>query len=238
MGIFIKHSPCPKCGSRDNLAEYSDGGGFCFGCGYNPQPTTFNPSNTCLESIKPTPPKPILGSGSSSPIASSWASKYGITTDEFYGNGWGYSRETNQAIFPIKDENQEVVCYQARNFYKGAKSKYTNYGDKERGHAFFGGGKSVLVLTEDVLSAIKVFRFVDSLALLGTHLSDKKLSFIKPKKYTEVSVWLDPDKWKEAIAITKTLQLVGYKSRAILSEKDPKEHTNEEIVAYLQLDKS
>ena len=25
--------PCPKCGSRDNLARYEDGHGFCFGCG-------------------------------------------------------------------------------------------------------------------------------------------------------------------------------------------------------------
>ena len=30
----IAHEPCPQCGSRDNLARYSDGHGFCFGCGY------------------------------------------------------------------------------------------------------------------------------------------------------------------------------------------------------------
>lgn len=30
----IAHEPCPECGSRDNLARYSDGHGFCFGCGY------------------------------------------------------------------------------------------------------------------------------------------------------------------------------------------------------------
>lgn len=28
----IGHEPCPACGSRDNLARYSDGHGFCFGC--------------------------------------------------------------------------------------------------------------------------------------------------------------------------------------------------------------
>lgn len=31
---FIGHEPCPKCGSRDNLARYNDGHGWCFGCGY------------------------------------------------------------------------------------------------------------------------------------------------------------------------------------------------------------
>jgi len=29
---FLRHEPCPACGSRDNLARYSDGHGFCFGC--------------------------------------------------------------------------------------------------------------------------------------------------------------------------------------------------------------
>lgn len=31
---FIAHEPCPECGSRDNLARYSDGHAHCFGCGY------------------------------------------------------------------------------------------------------------------------------------------------------------------------------------------------------------
>ena len=31
---FIHHEPCPNCGSKDNLARYSDGHGYCFGCEY------------------------------------------------------------------------------------------------------------------------------------------------------------------------------------------------------------
>ena len=31
---FIAHEPCPKCGSKDNLARYTDGHAWCFGCGY------------------------------------------------------------------------------------------------------------------------------------------------------------------------------------------------------------
>lgn len=34
MATFVKHTSCPKCKSRDNLAIYSDSGAFCFGCGY------------------------------------------------------------------------------------------------------------------------------------------------------------------------------------------------------------
>lgn len=29
---FIQKEPCPACGSRDNLARYSDGHAYCFGC--------------------------------------------------------------------------------------------------------------------------------------------------------------------------------------------------------------
>jgi len=31
---FVGHEPCPACGSKDNLARYSDGHGYCFGCEY------------------------------------------------------------------------------------------------------------------------------------------------------------------------------------------------------------
>lgn len=31
---FLRHEPCPKCGSRDNLARYTDGHAYCFGCNY------------------------------------------------------------------------------------------------------------------------------------------------------------------------------------------------------------
>ena len=32
MGKFIRHEPCPKCGSRDALARYEDGTGYCWSC--------------------------------------------------------------------------------------------------------------------------------------------------------------------------------------------------------------
>lgn len=31
---FLRHAPCPECGSKDNLGIYTDGHGYCFGCGY------------------------------------------------------------------------------------------------------------------------------------------------------------------------------------------------------------
>lgn len=31
---FVAHESCPSCGSRDNLARYTDGHAYCFGCNY------------------------------------------------------------------------------------------------------------------------------------------------------------------------------------------------------------
>ena len=34
MANFVKHEPCPECGSKDNLARYDDDSAYCFGCKY------------------------------------------------------------------------------------------------------------------------------------------------------------------------------------------------------------
>ena len=39
QGTFIQHEACPECGSKDNLARYSTGQGYCFGCSYWEAPT-------------------------------------------------------------------------------------------------------------------------------------------------------------------------------------------------------
>lgn len=36
---FVAHEPCSKCGSKDNLARYSDGHGYCYGCLHYEHPT-------------------------------------------------------------------------------------------------------------------------------------------------------------------------------------------------------
>lgn len=41
---FLKHEPCPSCGSKDNLARYTDGHGFCFGCNHYEPATDAEPN--------------------------------------------------------------------------------------------------------------------------------------------------------------------------------------------------
>ena len=59
MANFLRHEPCEKCGSKDNLAIYDDGSSHCFtpGCGYRggasttPKPETSNMSLIDIEYI-------------------------------------------------------------------------------------------------------------------------------------------------------------------------------------------
>lgn len=54
----IGHEPCPSCGSRDNLARYDDGHGYCFSCSHYehgdgaPSPTNRRRTSMGLEMIQ------------------------------------------------------------------------------------------------------------------------------------------------------------------------------------------
>ena len=53
---YVRKEPCPECGSKDNLAIYDDGHGYCFGCGYTMQPQKDKPRKSFVKSVK----KPLL----------------------------------------------------------------------------------------------------------------------------------------------------------------------------------
>lgn len=53
---FIRHEPCPSCGSKDNLARYDDGHAFCFGCSYHEK----SPSIPSLKVVQSDQPKDLV----------------------------------------------------------------------------------------------------------------------------------------------------------------------------------
>ena len=46
-------------------------------------------------------------------------------------------------------------------------------------------------------------------------------------------IWLDPNMKKQMVSEARKAELMGLGSRVVFSEKDPKEHTMEEIKEYL-----
>lgn len=81
---------------------------------------------------------------------------------------------------------------------------------------------------EDILSAIKVGRYCDSLALLGSYLPTTLTELLKT--YDTVYIWLDHDKLQTSIkAMRSFTQTTGKVIKVIDTAADPKEIPGAEI---------
>ena len=58
---FLRHEPCPSCGSKDNLARYDDNHAYCFGCNhYEHAEPTDTIINTNMNELTNIESKPII----------------------------------------------------------------------------------------------------------------------------------------------------------------------------------
>lgn len=235
MPHFVKHSPCPKCYSRDNLGHYSDGSAWCFGCGYFKSPT-LSPYVTEKqqeeeEELSITLPSDVTQDYP--PHALEWA-KLPITL--LRKNNVYYSAYRNQLIFEFQDANNHTLAYQARNLSPVSKGKrYYTAGDVNSLLPIYASGLSerLLILVEDCLSAITISALGrDAMPLLGSGITRQKLSRLR-HLYDTLEVWLDADMWPKAQTIVKQAQLVGFKATARYSKEDPKHLSAEEIKKVL-----
>lgn len=235
MAHFLRHTNCPECGSRDNLALYSDGGGHCFGCGYHIRPTAEGiwKDRTVVkeqqeEGIRPLPID--FGQDFSEEVLT-WCKQYGILVPELLYRNVGYSASMNQLIFTWKEKDR-IVLWQARNFYKGRK-KYFTGGEKDDVLPIYPAKRDVdamgtMVLVEDAISSIKIARQFDSMPVLGATLNPRSIAALKPF-YGSLVVWLDGNKYDQAQKIARQAQMIGIPARAIYTEADPKEYDDEFI---------
>ena len=227
MSNFIKLGPCPHCGSKDNRAEYTNGY-WCFGCSkYEPKNDTESLRNRYRTGKNIT--KEILNTTGDIPMKPmQWLLKYNITQEEIkkYGISWE----------PIK---KLLVLIQRKDYWQGrnfgfSKIKYMSSGNKPL--TIYGEG-GILLVVEDVLSAIKIARLRHegycATPLLGSSLS-KQAEHQLVKRYKHIYVWLDRDKAKAAVNIRNKLRSKGVESRVIISPLDPKEYNKTEISEWLK----
>jgi len=173
-----------------------------------------------------------------SPKAQIWLEKYGITDDEANKFRFGMLPHRNRLLLPVYDSNDSLVYYQTRYLDKPTKQnpKYLNVRASGAKNVFFicnHRATDLCILVEDILSAIKVGRQVDSIALLGSYIPPRIVDILQG--YARVCIWLDPDKRAEALKYSKQLNaLLGVPVTPIISPKDPKEHSNVEIATFVQ----
>lgn len=246
MAKFVGHESCPSCGSRDNLARYSDGSAWCFGCHYKERgdkspfvgerdrqtETTLHRDGGEYGVQLPDDATNILGEP-----AQHWLDVYGISMESCLRAGFKWSPYWEQLLMPFYDGDGTLCCVQAKNFNpkRASKAKYYNTGEKSESRTIYhldGRSSSTLVLTEDAVSALKVSLVADAKPLLGTSIPREQLAAFKGP-YSRLVVWLDADKWREGRAIADSAKLLGLSTKTLLTDKDPKEYDLETIKGLL-----
>lgn len=242
---YVGHKPCPKCGSKDNVYRYPDGHEFCFGrCGYVKQaPLTKDVICALLKEKEDHEAKavdriwsiPAYAEDATETLADpglTWIKKYGIWNDEIQEHGILWSKSQEQLIFPIYENAYacDVIAWQARNFKPNSR-KYLTFGKIDEILHILGLTKhtnSDIIIVEDMVSAIKVSRHFRCMPLFGSGCSRAKLTRLR--RYSEcLKFWLDADKFGTSMKMAKVAAQLGFKTSVIHTEKDPKEHTNEQI---------
>jgi len=237
---LIRHEACPKCKAlgkdrnNDNLGIYSDGHMWCFSCDYY-VPT--NPIKRFREKESRDAPKgepntlPYDVSNEISERASTWCREYGISDNTLKRNYVLWSENQQRLIFPYYIEG-ELQAWQGRYFGNENKPKWFTQGDIDNILYTLGKPTQTICLVEDIVSAIKIASHIHSSPLFGSHISNNRFTRLS-RYYKDVYIWLDPDKRKEAIKFASKGRLFGLDCKVIVSDRDPKEHTHEEIQGYL-----
>jgi len=168
--------------------------------------------------------------------AQAWVGQY-ITTTEAIDNEITYSHDWQRVILPVYEDGK-LIFWQARAVHPGQSPKYISVKGVPKPMAWKHSSnkkwQGCIVIVEDILSAIKVSRVVDSVALLGTSPDIDCLSE-RLKEYNYVGIVLDPDAagTTKSIELHKRLSLVcrGKVIRWLGHTKQPKEMDNAELEA-------
>lgn len=172
-----------------------------------------------------------------------WLQKAGVTapTAEFYGIG--YSPSTNRVIIPVWEDMQQVAVL--ARAVDGTKPKYI--AAMRSSNEYFTSATepteaATVVVTEDVLSAIRCGATYRSYALLGTGAGPTTIAGLSKRLETvagaspTVAVWLDPDKAGRSASkkYIRALRLAGWDAHAVLSDRDPKYYSNADIKEFVE----
>ena len=130
-------------------------------------------------------------------------------------------------------KNGELVYWQGRAVFDGQKPKYINP-EVNKSNVLFKIHYSfdAIVITEYILSCIRISKFMSAATPIGTKLSTPQA--VQLAMYKHVLIWLDPDKAGRAATYSmgKTLGLLTNVVK-LRSKLDPKLLTNTQIKEVL-----
>jgi hypothetical protein len=240
-----RREPCPKCRERgadrsgDNLVLFPDGGGHCFACGHHVFPSIFERFQKVKEedgAKSEKGPLPRDFTREVPAVAWKWLLKFGLPYS-YWKPYTGYSPADERLVLTVGNPTKF-----SQGRYLGTEEgrrKWFFYGDPRSapvevlGDPFADPTKR-LVLVEDLISAHKVGQVAPAICLFGTNISDEVIRVLKALR-SPVVVWLDGDQYSTIHKKVNRLQtFLAYPVSFVSTEKDPKEHSLDEIPSILR----
>ena len=177
------------------------------------------------------------------PIVIKYMLKYNLTDFEVGLSRFGWSRGLDRLIMPVYVE-EELVYWQGRNlgevtedrpkyknvYLSGSRDIFAKFYRRDRCLGL--ADENTVVLVEAIISAVKLSRHVDSIALLGSYISPSILELVE--QYKTVLIWLDPDKKPVSIKESIRMQMLSGKAvKSVLTDKKPKQYNDKDIICNL-----
>jgi len=240
----IRKEACPECRrigndrSGDNLAVYSDGHTYCYRCGHGTGRKSFTTT------ARPNPNAIVLPADVTTELpfeARAWLGQYQLARLDLNRNHVMWSERWSRIIFPYFNES-ELLAWQGR-YIPYEKNKVEVNGKAPA--KWFSQGKiheiihpiqvtkRKAILVEDIVSAIIISRVHGAIPIFGSAVSAKQILRLKTV-VDEVWYWLDPDMRTKSVKMARLSELLGLKAHVIFSDKDPKEHSHDDITNILR----
>ena len=247
--MSVDRGRCPRCASQgkdragNNLAIYNDGHTYCYSCGFY----TPSPMNVRVAALQKNEATEITRSDVFNfptdyvtdlpQEALHWLKGFGIRDDEIEDQRFGWSPKMKFLIFPVFDNDGNLLMWQGRNFnpYPLDKPKYLTGGPKHdiiHKVGIENKRDNAIIVTEDLLSAIKVGRLHQAAPLWGSTIP---LGMVRKlaTQYDVLGIWLDPDKKLEAVKqAIRTSQYIP--TFVVDSALDPKQYTTVIISEFIE----
>lgn len=162
-----------------------------------------------------------------------WLSKGGLHLDDIKSHAFGWSDTLGRVVMPVYEQDV-LVAVQARRVGDGYGPKYlgqVHSGPRPVFKCEKNAGNGTIVLTEDILSACRVGKVANAWSLLGTALMPAVINRIAASSYTDIVIWMDDDTagHNARKKMLRQLGAVGIHARSVISDRDPKHHTLEEM---------
>ena len=163
--------------------------------------------------------------------------QYELTEEELNGQGIKFYRAENRIFMPVFDYRSEQFGGVAKSLTKGVRRfKTINYFDKESSRLSYPRGRDrrtgSICVVEDILSAIKVGRYVRSVALLGHTISIEQIKELR-NQTDSLILMLDADVIHKALSLKKKFGFYFRNFSVIYMSNDPKDTPSEKLKELL-----